>query len=212
LRCANSISTFFHRRQASTYCGVRTGYVASIFVQIPRDLAGESVRTALRFEFADVAIQFAGAIESCALGCDAASGNGVGASELDQLFARGAGVTVVFGVEGKVGAGERAVDSVGLVEGWDVRSNPLLLDESGQALRRSVGAVRYLDGLHADSAHGRSRRDRRRRSVPRLRRSEPHGRLDRRRRRRVYLLVTVGRPQAIRSEGASPNSRIAEES
>jgi hypothetical protein len=39
--------------------GVRPGHVASIFVQIPRDLAGESIRTALRFEFADVAIQFA---------------------------------------------------------------------------------------------------------------------------------------------------------
>ena len=83
LRCANSISTFFRRRQASTYCGVRTGYVASIFVQIPRDLAGESIRTALRFEFADVAIQFAGAINPCPLGCDAASGGRVGSPELN---------------------------------------------------------------------------------------------------------------------------------
>ena len=97
-------------------CGVRTGHVAGVFVQIPRDLAGKSVRAALGFEFADVAIQFAGAIESCALGCDTISGNGVGASELDKLFARGAGVTVAFGVEGEVGAGERAVGSVGLVE------------------------------------------------------------------------------------------------
>jgi hypothetical protein len=47
----------------------------------------------------------------------------------------------VFGVEGKVGAGEPAVGSVGLVEDWDVRSNPLLLDEPSQALRRSVGAI-----------------------------------------------------------------------
>ena len=37
-------------------CGVRTGHVASIFMQIPRDVAGKSVRTALGFEFADVAI------------------------------------------------------------------------------------------------------------------------------------------------------------
>ena len=91
-------------------------HVAGVFVQIPRDLAGKSVRAALWFESAGVAIQFAGAIESCALGCDAASGNRVGASELDKLFARRARVTVAFGVEGEVGAGERAVGSVGLVE------------------------------------------------------------------------------------------------
>ena len=59
-------------------CGVRTSHVAGVFVQIPRDFAGDRVRTALGFESADIAIRFAGAIESCALGCDAASGNGVG--------------------------------------------------------------------------------------------------------------------------------------
>jgi hypothetical protein len=72
--------------------GVRTGHVAGVFMQIPRDLAGKSVRTTLGFEFAGVAIQFAGAIEPCPLGRDAASGNGVGASELDKLFARRARV------------------------------------------------------------------------------------------------------------------------
>ena len=71
---------------------MRTGHVAGVFVQIPRDLAGNSVRTALSFESAGVAIQFAGAVEPCPLGCDAASGNGVGASELDKLFARRARV------------------------------------------------------------------------------------------------------------------------
>jgi hypothetical protein len=75
-------------------CGERAGHVASIFVEIPRDLAGKSVRAALSFELADIAIQFAGALESCALGCDAASGNGVCASELNKLFVRGACVTV----------------------------------------------------------------------------------------------------------------------
>jgi len=109
--------------------------VSSVLVQITRDLAGDRVRAALRFEFADVAIQFAGAIESCALGCDAASGNGVGASELDKLFARRAGVTVAFGVEGEVGAGERAVGSVGLVEDRDVRGNVFLFDQPCQAVR-----------------------------------------------------------------------------
>jgi acyl-CoA dehydrogenase len=79
---------------------VRTGHVAGVLVQIPRDLAGKSVRAALWFESAGVAIQFAGAIESCALGCDTASGNSVGASELDKLFARRAGVTT----EGAIGA------------------------------------------------------------------------------------------------------------
>src|ERR1700721_61539 len=95
---------------------VHTGHIAGVFMQIPRDLAGKSVRAALWFESAGVAIQFAGAIESCALGCDAASGNGVGASELDKLFARRARVTVALGVEGEVGAGKCAVGSVGLIE------------------------------------------------------------------------------------------------
>ena len=95
---------------------VHTGHIAGVFMQIPRDLAGKSVRTTLGFEFAGVAIQFAGAIEPCPLGRDAASGNGVGASELDKLFARGAGVTVAFGVEGEVGAGERTIRLTGLVE------------------------------------------------------------------------------------------------
>jgi len=136
-------------------CGVPTGHVASIFMQIPRDLAGKSVRTALGFEFADVAIQFAGAIESCALGCDAASGNGVGASELDQLFARGAGVTVALRVECEIGPGERAVGSVGFVEDRDVRSGRLLLDQPSQALRRPVGAVGGQEcGLHAEARLG----------------------------------------------------------
>jgi hypothetical protein len=106
---------------------VRTGYVAGVLVQIARDLASKSVRAALWFESAGVAIQFAGAIESCALGCDAASGNGVGASELDKLFARRARVTIAFGVEGEVGAGERAVGSVGLVKDRDVRGNAFSL-------------------------------------------------------------------------------------
>ena len=106
---------------------MRTGHVAGVFVQIPRDLASDCVGAATRLDLADVAIQFAGAIEPCALGCDAASGNGVGASELDKLFARRARVTVAFGVEGEVGAGERAVGSVGLVEDRDVRGNVFLL-------------------------------------------------------------------------------------
>ena len=82
-------------------CGERTGHVASIFVKVSRDLAGESVRAALGFEFAGIAIQFAGAIEPCALGRDAASGNGVGSSELNQFFARGTGIRVVFGSKTK---------------------------------------------------------------------------------------------------------------
>jgi hypothetical protein len=52
-------------------CGESASDVSSVLVQITRDLAGDRVRAALRFEFADVAIQFAGAIEPCALGRDA---------------------------------------------------------------------------------------------------------------------------------------------
>ena len=55
-------------------CGVRAGYVASISVQIPRDFAGKSVRAALGFELADIAIQFAGAINPRPLGSYAALG------------------------------------------------------------------------------------------------------------------------------------------
>ena len=54
---------------------------------------------------------------------------------MDKLFARGAGGTVAFGVEGEVGAGERAVGSVGLVEHRDVRGNVFLFDQPCQAVR-----------------------------------------------------------------------------
>ena len=47
-------------------CGVRAGHVAGVLMQVSRDLPGNRVRTALGFEFAGIAIQFAGAIESCA--------------------------------------------------------------------------------------------------------------------------------------------------
>ena len=47
-------------------CGVRTGHVAGVFIKVSRDLASDRVGAATRLELADVAIQFAGAIESCA--------------------------------------------------------------------------------------------------------------------------------------------------
>jgi hypothetical protein len=93
-------------------CGVRTSHIAGVFIEVSRDLAGDRVRTALGFESADIAIQFAGAIESCALGCDAAPGGGIGSSELNQFFARRAGVTVALGVKDEIGPGERAIGSI----------------------------------------------------------------------------------------------------
>src|SRR3984885_13903168 len=75
--------------------------VSSVLVQIPRDLAGDRVRAALRFEFADFAIQFAGAIEPCPLGRDAAWWGCVGAPKLDQFLACGAHVTAALGIEGE---------------------------------------------------------------------------------------------------------------
>jgi hypothetical protein len=81
-------------------------------VQIPRDLAGDSVRAALRFEFADVAIQFAGAINPRPLGRYAASGGRVGSPELNQFLARRAGVTVALGVEFEIDPGECAIGSI----------------------------------------------------------------------------------------------------
>src|SRR5271166_6284642 len=88
--------------------GERTGHVASVFVQVPRDLAGDIVRAALRFEFTEVAVQFAGAINPCPLGRYAASGSRVGAPELNQFLARRAGVTVALEVEFEIDAGECA--------------------------------------------------------------------------------------------------------
>jgi hypothetical protein len=81
-------------------------------MQIPRDFAGDCVRAALRFEFADIAIQFAGAIESCALGYDAAPGGRIGSSELNQFLAHRTGVTVALGVKDEIGPGERAIGSI----------------------------------------------------------------------------------------------------
>jgi hypothetical protein len=73
-------------------CGVRGGHVAGVFMQIPRDLAGDCIRTALGFEFADIAIQFAGAINPCSLGCNAASGGRIGSPKLNQFLACRTGV------------------------------------------------------------------------------------------------------------------------
>ena len=74
-----------HLDLLSTTAGL---HVASVFVQVPRDLAGDIVRAALRFEFTEVAVQFAGAINPCPLGRYAASGSRVGAPELNQFLAR----------------------------------------------------------------------------------------------------------------------------
>jgi hypothetical protein len=76
--------------------GVRTSHIAGVFIKVSRDLAGDRVRAALGFEFADIAIQFAGAINPCPLGCDAAPRGRMGSSELNQFFARRAGVTVAL--------------------------------------------------------------------------------------------------------------------
>jgi hypothetical protein len=70
-------------------CGVRAGHVAGVFMQIPGDLAGDIVGAALRFEFADVAVQFAGAIDPCPRGRYTAPGSCVGAPELNQFLAPG---------------------------------------------------------------------------------------------------------------------------
>jgi len=78
--------------------GKRTG----VFVQIPRDLAGDIVRAALRFEFTEVAVQFASAIKPCPSGRYATPGRRVGAPELNQFLARRAGVTVALRVEFEV--------------------------------------------------------------------------------------------------------------
>ena len=90
----------------------RTGHVAGVFVQIPWDLASDIVRAALRFEFTEAAVQFAGAIDACPFGRYAASGSGVGASELNQFLARRAGVTVALGVEFEIASGECAIGSM----------------------------------------------------------------------------------------------------
>ena len=92
-------------------CGERAGDVAGVFVQIPRDLARDSVRATLRFKFTDVAIQFAGAINPCPLGRYAASGGHVGSPELNPFLACRAGVTVTLGVEFEIDPGERPVGS-----------------------------------------------------------------------------------------------------
>jgi hypothetical protein len=90
----------------------RTGHVAGIFVQIPRDLAGDSVRAALRFEFADVAIQFADAIDPCRLGRDAAPGGSRRYAGIEPVPCPRAGVTVTLGVEYEIGPGECALGSL----------------------------------------------------------------------------------------------------
>ena len=90
----------------------RTDHVAGVFVQVPGDLAGDIVRAALRFEFTEVAVQFAGAINPCSLGRYAAYGTRVGAPEFNQFTARRAGVTIALGVEFEIDPGECAIGSI----------------------------------------------------------------------------------------------------
>ena len=53
--------------------GRRISHVAGVFVQIPLDLVGDVVRATLRFELANVAVEFAGEVNSCPCGRYAAS-------------------------------------------------------------------------------------------------------------------------------------------
>jgi len=132
---ASTSSLVFRRR------GESPGNVAGVFVQITRNLAGDHIRAATRLDFTNVAILLAGAIEACAFRGDAGPWDSVGAPELDQLFARRAGISVPFGIENEVGARKCSIRPGGLVEYGNMRRDLLLFDEPSQVLGRTVGAV-----------------------------------------------------------------------
>ena len=113
---------------------------------MPRDLAGFRSRAATRLEFASVAIQFAGAVRSQAIGADAAPRRRVDSAELHQFLARRACEAVVFGIEDEVVARERSVRPARSVEHGNERLNLLLVDEPVQALRGTVSAVGVKGG------------------------------------------------------------------
>jgi hypothetical protein len=94
--------------------GESPGNVASLFVQITRNLAGDRIRAATRLEFTNVTILLAGAREACAFGSNAGPRGSVGAPELDQLFATRARISIPFGIKWEVGARKRP-------SGWTCR-------------------------------------------------------------------------------------------
>jgi hypothetical protein len=84
LRRANTISTFFRRRQASTYCGVAVGARATSRASSCRSrgiLRARVLSSSTALESAGVALQFAGAIDPRTFHGDATSGKGVEASD-----------------------------------------------------------------------------------------------------------------------------------
>ena len=119
----------------------RPSNVAGIFVQIARNLPRHRIRAAPRLEFADVAILLAGAVTARAVSRDAGARRGVGAPELDQLFACRTDIAVSLGIEREVRSRERAVGSRRLIENGNVRRDLLLLDEPGEIIRRTICGV-----------------------------------------------------------------------
>ncbi len=115
--------------------------ITGVFVDIPRNLARDIIRAALRLEFADVAILLARAVTACAVSADAGARRGVGASKLNQFFTRRTGVAVCIRMPREVRARERAVGSRRVVKDRNVRRDLLLLDEPRQVLRPAIGCV-----------------------------------------------------------------------
>src|SRR6202044_4195107 len=63
-RCANRISIFFPSRLLESFgAGERPGNVSGVFMDVARDLARWFLRAALRFEWADIAVELAGTIQ-----------------------------------------------------------------------------------------------------------------------------------------------------
>jgi hypothetical protein len=112
-------------------------YISRVFIDVPRNLAQDIVRAALRFEFADVTILLAGAVTAQAVSVDAGARRGIGASELNQFLARRTGVAVRVWIPREVRTRERAIRPRRFVENRDVRRARLSFAPCHRPCRRS---------------------------------------------------------------------------
>ena len=101
--------------------GNRSGDIAGIFVEITRHLARRRIRAAALFEFAGVAVLFAGAIEPRPFTRYPRSGRCIGSVELLQLFACWADVAIILAIPGEVRTREGPVRPVRFIKDRNVR-------------------------------------------------------------------------------------------
>src|SRR5262249_30258084 len=124
-----------------------TGGIASVFIDAARDFALRRLWAAFRFQRTRLTIRGPRAIEENIAIVDPAI-------HLQELALR-VYIDVPILVEVKLLPAQRTIFALGFLNDWNVRSDPLLVDDPIERRRRSVGSVRCKTfGLHAKALFG----------------------------------------------------------